>query len=57
MAPASVNPNKIVYDYILPPKTGCLAFVAPGEMLRITRTADGHDVERHGRYAFVPLLS
>ena len=39
MAPASVNPNKIVYDYILPPKTGCLAFVAPGEMLRITDLA------------------
>jgi uncharacterized protein YcgI (DUF1989 family) len=28
--------GKIVLDYVLPEKTGCLAFVAPGEILRIT---------------------
>jgi uncharacterized protein len=32
-------PERIVYDYILPPKTGCIAYVAPGEILRITDLA------------------
>ena len=32
-------PEQIVYDYILPPKTGCVAFVSPGEILRITDLA------------------
>jgi hypothetical protein len=31
--------ERIVYDYILPPKTGCIAFVASGESLRITDLA------------------
>jgi uncharacterized protein YcgI (DUF1989 family) len=31
--------ERIVYDYILPPKTGCIAFAAPGETLRITDLA------------------
>jgi protein-L-isoaspartate(D-aspartate) O-methyltransferase len=32
--------------------------VAPvgGHMLRVTRTVDGREVERHGRYVFVPLI-
>lgn len=33
---AHAEGGRPVYDYILPEKTGCLAFVAPGHRLRIT---------------------
>jgi len=37
--PDPIVADKIVYDYVLPAKTGCLAFVKPGEILRITDMA------------------
>ncbi len=36
---SAIAPESLVYDRILPEKTGCVAFVAPGQTLRITDIA------------------
>jgi protein-L-isoaspartate(D-aspartate) O-methyltransferase len=35
---------------------GVMVIPVDGIMLRVTRTPDGTDIDRHGRYLFVPLV-
>jgi protein-L-isoaspartate(D-aspartate) O-methyltransferase len=53
-AAADTLPQPLV-DQLAP--GGVLVVPVEGVMLRVTRTDDGVEIERHGRYVFVPLIT
>ena len=53
-AASSSLPDSLI-DQLAP--TGTMVVPVGGRMLRVRRTASGTEVERHGHYAFVPLVT
>jgi protein-L-isoaspartate(D-aspartate) O-methyltransferase len=54
----SAEPDRLPGELVaqLDPHGGCLVIPVAGEMLRVVRRGGEHEVTRHGRYRFVPLV-